>query len=138
MINKTNYAILEIRGWSPTETSIIYTAYQQVDGKYYPQRSSFSWALGEDFQQFPRVFNIFFYVTDVVTDPREIKAYRKGRRLVGAEPMSELKIRDDPAFWNGEERLLQLPADETLKFELRNLLQLPEERRDTVSRDSSK
>ena len=139
VVNKTDYAVLEIsiklREGEPTA---MYTAYQKVDGKYYPQRSSFSWSMSEDFYEFPRIFNTFLYFTEVITDPREIKRSKKGKRLQSNEPMSSLRIRYDPDFWQGEERLLQLPADETLKFEMRQLLELPEARADSISRDTSK
>ncbi|PPK87727.1 carboxypeptidase-like protein [Neolewinella xylanilytica] len=138
VINKTDLAFLEIKTLKEGDPTAIYTAYQKVNGKYYPQRSSFSWSLDQDFRQYPRIFNVFFYVTEVITDPREIKRYKTGKRLQGGEPMSALRIRHDPAFWQGEERMLQLPVDETLKFEMRNLLDLPETRQDSVSRDTSK
>ncbi|WP_116106306.1 carboxypeptidase-like regulatory domain-containing protein [Lewinella sp. IMCC34191] len=139
VVNKTDYAVLEISiRLHEDEPTAIYTAYQKVDGKYYPQRSSFSWSMDEDYYEFPRIFNTFLYFTEVITDPREMKRYKRGKRLQGKEPMSSLRIRHDPDFWQGEERLLQLPVEETLKFEMRNLLDLPEARQDSISRDSSK
>ena len=139
VVNKSDFAVLEIstilREGEPTA---MYTAYQKVAGKYYPQRSSFSWSMDEDYYEFPRVFNTFLYFTEVVTDPREIKRYKKGRRLEGKEPMSALRIRYDPDFWRGEERLLQLPADETLQFEIRSFLKPPASPQDSIARDTSK
>ncbi len=141
VINLTDYAFAEIRMGYVSNPTAVYTAYQKVNGKYYPQRSSFTWAFDQDWREFPRIFSLFFYVTDVVTDPEEMKDYKKGRRLrEGADAMSDLRIREDPAFWRGEERMLQLPAEDVLRFEIGELmkLELPSPHQDTVSGDSAR
>ncbi|PPK87721.1 carboxypeptidase-like protein [Neolewinella xylanilytica] len=141
VINLTDYSFSEIRMGYVGNPTAVYTAYQKVNGKYYPQRSSFTWALDQDWREYPRIFTLFFFVTDVITDPEKMKRYQKGRRLRdGAAAMSALRIREDPAFWRGEERMLQLPAEDVLRFEIGELMKLepPADSRDTLSADSAR
>jgi hypothetical protein len=127
LVNKSYLAILSYRD----------VTYRRIDGKYYFHRGSFSWALTSDFYEFPKLLNTFLYVTEVTTDPDEMRRVRKGKRLRGKEAMSDLRIKYDPDYWRGEERLLQLPADETVRLQLSTIMEvkLPV---DTVGRDSSK
>ncbi len=137
LINKTDLAILSFRFWTKGEAIYQDATYQKVDGKYYFQRGTFSWAIDSDFYVFPRLFSNFLFVTEVVTDPAAMKKVKKGRRIRDDEPMADLRIRYDSTYWQGEERLLQLPADETVRLQLQEIMEL-EVPVDTVGRDSSK
>jgi hypothetical protein len=136
LINKTDLAILQFRQWNKGESIHQSATYQKIDGKYYFRRGNFSWAIDSDFYVFPRLFNNFLYVTEVITDPDEMKRTKKGKRLRGG-PMEELRLKYDPDYWRGEERLLQLPAEETVRLQLSEIMGI-DVPRDSISRDSSK
>ena len=137
LINKTDLAVLSFRYWTKSESIYQDATYQKVDGKYYFQRGSFSWAIDSDFYVFPRLFSNFLFVTEVVTDPAAMKQVRKGKRLRGDEPLTDLNLRYLPEYWQGEERLLQLPADETVRLQLQEIMEL-DVPVDTVGQDSFK
>jgi hypothetical protein len=135
LINKTDLAILSYRQWTRNETMYQEAAYRKIDGKYYFQRGSFSWALKSDFYQFPKLFNTFLYVTDVITDPDEMKRVEKRKRLRWGDSMNDLNLKYRPEYWQGEERLLQLPADETVRLQLEEIMGVQV---DSMRRDTSK
>ena len=135
LINKTDLAILSFRSWTKSEVIYRDATYQKVDGKYYFRRGTFSWAIDSDFYVFPRLFSNFLFVTEVVTDPAAMKQVKKGKRLRGDAPLTDLNLRYRPEYWQGEERLLQLPADETVRLQLQEIMEL-EVPVDTLRQDS--
>ncbi|MEM9528939.1 MAG: carboxypeptidase-like regulatory domain-containing protein [Bacteroidota bacterium] len=127
LINRTDYAILEHRFWTNGKKIYEDSAYQKIGGKYYLKRSSFSWDFESDFYGgLPHVFHAFYYLTEVITEPKAMRKAKKGRLLEWEEPITTMKMRYKEEFWQGEERLLQIPASETLRIQLRKIQEIPQ------------
>ena len=134
LINKTDYAILRNTQGDPSGDYYKDAVYQKVGKKYYVKQLNVFGKFDYNNRTQSHYFNEVLYVTDVITDPREIRKFKKGKLLNGDLKVSAITTAYDPNFWERNEILRLIPAPEALQLELSKARSLDEQFRDNARR----
>ena len=116
LINKNDLAILRYRHGDTEQGWYKDITYHKVAGKYYPKtiREIIQYRYAAEMKK--HFSSRLFYVTDVVTDRKEIKG-SKGKRIQRSEPYTAINLPYEPAFWRDNEKLQSIPVADALQFE---------------------
>lgn len=133
LINKTDYAILRITNGKPSGDWYQDAVFQKSEGKYYVKKLTSFGQINYNNHTQTQSYNRLLYVTDVITDPKEIRKFKKGK-LVVEGTISDISAPYDPNFWERNEILRLLPAPEALQLELSKAKSLDEQFRSNARR----
>jgi hypothetical protein len=75
----------------------------------------------------PHFYQRILYVTDVITEAKAKKAYRKNNRVNSELTLEEVRTPYDPSFWAKHPMMVKLPAPEALDIGLSRLRSLEEQ-----------
>ncbi len=124
LINKSDYAMVrntqgEVdKGWYRD------VVYQKVNGKYFPKKISAEVQYEYNLHTQTSYQTSLLYVTEVITNPKAIKQYKKGKPLVLEGKLATIRADYDLDFWANNEILKLLPAPEALQSGLEKLNKL--------------
>ncbi|MEM9528428.1 MAG: hypothetical protein AAGA31_17580, partial [Bacteroidota bacterium] len=139
LINLTDRAILR-NTWGNLDIGFYSDVrYQKHQGKYYLKQISRDGYFRYDSLRQKNQYNYLLYVTDVITDRKPIKQYRKGNRINPELMVEEVRTSYRPAFWAKNEIIQKIPAPEALEMSISRMRSLKEQFLDNarrVKRDS--
>lgn len=115
LINRSEYAMLRNTVGDIDRGHYSDVTYQKIGGKYFLQQLITDGSFRFDSLTNRKVYNKLLYVTDVITDPKAIKAYRKGTLLSTEALIEDIRTPYRPDFWEANPLLILLPAPEALE-----------------------
>lgn len=108
--------------------------YQKHQGKYYLKQISKDGHFRYDSLRQKHQYNYLLYVTDVVTDRKAIKKYRKGNRINPELTVEDIRTPYRPAYWAKNEIIQKIPAPEALELGISRMRSLEEQFLDNARR----
>ncbi|MFK8165485.1 MAG: carboxypeptidase-like regulatory domain-containing protein [Lewinella sp.] len=127
LINRTENAILRNTQGNAGKGFFSDAVYQKVNGKYYLKQLSRGGKLRYDSLQQSHFYQSILYVTDVITEAKQKKAYRKGNRINDELTLEDVRTPYDPKFWAANPMMVKLPAPAALEIGLSRLRSLEEQ-----------
>jgi len=127
LINRTQNAILRNTQGNIDEGYFTDASYQKVQGKYYLKQLTRGGEFRYDSRQQSHFYKSVLYVTDVITDAKARKAYRKGNRVNSELTLEQVRTPYDPTFWSKNPIMVKLPAPAALEIGLSRLRSLEEQ-----------
>lgn len=98
--------------------------YQKVNGRYYVKQLREVMSFDYNYQTATYYTNRLLYVTEVITEPKAIKAAFKGKPLEYTLDLKDIRVRYDVDYWANNAMLQQIPAPEMMKAALEEMQNL--------------
>lgn len=130
LVNKSDLAIMKIiegRANENGEEKFYRSAsYQKVNGKYYVKELREVMAFDYDQKSATYYSNRLLYVTEVIADPKAIKAAFKGKVIDYGLKLKDIRVKYDVDFWADNSMLKLSSAPEVMRANLKRMQELKE------------
>lgn len=141
LINLTDKAILRNTIGDLDRGYYTDVRYQKYQGKYYLKQISKDGHFRYDSLRQKHQYNYLLYVTDVITDRKDIKQYRKGNRVNPELLVEDIRTPYRPLFWAKNEIIQKIPAPDAMEISISRMRSLEKqflENARKVKRDTMK
>ncbi|WP_020567603.1 carboxypeptidase-like regulatory domain-containing protein [Neolewinella persica] len=132
LINRTDNAILQNTQGNAGKGFFNDATYQKTKGKYYLKQLVQGGEFRYDSLQQSHFYQSILYVTDVIIEAKQKKAYRKGNRINSELTLEEVRTPYNPKFWSANPMMVKLPAPAALEIGLSRLRSLEEQFRENA------